>query len=152
MQFTTTATCGTTEDLGLAVNAAVTPQRPLLVRRAPGTGKTELARQVWDAHNLPLIEGHGKSTTRAHQGHNDDDAVSRLRDSQFCAARMAERASPESVRIAAPCRKLRTFRSRIPQYLQHTATSCEAEATNLAVRPASSAMGSLLPECEIPNH
>ena len=134
------------------MNAAVTPEGPLLLRRAPGTGKTDLARQVAGILDLPLFEGHGKPTTRAHQGLRDDDAVSWLSDSQFGDARMAEMASPESVRIAEPCRKLLTFRSRMPQYLQHAATSREAAATNLAVRPASSAMGSLLPKCENPNH
>jgi len=72
-----------TEDLTVAVNAAVTLERPLLVKGEPGTGKTELARQVAGALNLPIIEWHIKSTTRAQQGLYEYDAVSRLRDSQL---------------------------------------------------------------------
>jgi MoxR-like ATPase len=70
-------------DLTLAVNAAVTLERPLLVKGEPGTGKTELARQVAQALSLPLIEWHVKSTTKAQQGLYEYDAVSRLRDSQL---------------------------------------------------------------------
>ncbi len=70
-------------DLTLAVNAAVTLERPLLVKGEPGTGKTELARQVAQALGLPLIEWHVKSTTKAQQGLYEYDAVSRLRDSQL---------------------------------------------------------------------
>lgn len=72
-----------TEDLTVAVNAAVTLERPLLVKGEPGTGKTELARQVAGALGLPIIEWHIKSTTRAQQGLYEYDAVSRLRDSQL---------------------------------------------------------------------
>ena len=72
-----------TEDLTVAVNAAVTLERPLLVKGEPGTGKTELARQVSAALNLPMIEWHIKSTTKAQQGLYEYDAVSRLRDSQL---------------------------------------------------------------------
>ena len=72
-----------TQDLTIAVNAAVTLERPLLVKGEPGTGKTELARQVAAALGLPIIEWHIKSTTRAQQGLYDYDAVSRLRDSQL---------------------------------------------------------------------
>ncbi|MEO6300244.1 MAG: MoxR family ATPase [Paracoccaceae bacterium] len=83
MQFTTTSTYVATEDLRVAVNAAVMLERPLLVKGEPGTGKTELARQVASALNLPLLEWHVKSTTKAQQGIYDYDAVSRLRDSQL---------------------------------------------------------------------
>ena len=88
MQFTTTSTYVASEDLSVAVNAAVTLQRPLLVKGEPGTGKTELARQVAASLNLPLIEWHIKSTTKAQQGLYDYDAVSRLRDSQLGDARV----------------------------------------------------------------
>ncbi|PPB81649.1 MoxR-like ATPase [Albidovulum inexpectatum] len=72
-----------TEDLKVAVNAAITLERPLLVKGEPGTGKTELARQVASALGMPLIEWHVKSTTKAAQGLYEYDAVSRLRDSQL---------------------------------------------------------------------
>ncbi|MBT9382378.1 MoxR family ATPase [Pseudooceanicola sp. CBS1P-1] len=72
-----------TEDLSVAVNAAITLERPLLVKGEPGTGKTELARQVAQALDLPMIEWTIKSTTRAQQGLYEYDAVSRLRDSQL---------------------------------------------------------------------
>jgi MoxR-like ATPase len=88
MKFTTTATYVASDDLALAVNAAVTLQRPLLVKGEPGTGKTELARQVAEALGLPLIEWHAKSTTKAQQGLYEYDAVSRLRDSQLGDARV----------------------------------------------------------------
>ncbi len=71
------------EDLTVAVNAAITLERPLLVKGEPGTGKTELARQVAAALGLPMIEWHIKSTTKAQQGLYEYDAVSRLRDSQL---------------------------------------------------------------------
>ncbi|MBS3978563.1 MAG: MoxR family ATPase [Rhodobacteraceae bacterium] len=83
MKFATTSTYVASDDLALAVNAAVTLQRPLLVKGEPGTGKTELARQVATSLGLPLIEWHVKSTTRAQQGLYEYDAVSRLRDSQL---------------------------------------------------------------------
>ncbi len=83
MTFTSTETYIATEDLSVAVNAAVTLQRPLLVKGEPGTGKTELARQVAASLGLPLIEWHVKSTTKAQQGLYEYDAVSRLRDSQL---------------------------------------------------------------------
>ena len=83
MRFEGTADYVATEDLMVAVNAAITLERPLLVKGEPGTGKTELARQVSDALGLRLIEWHIKSTTRAHQGLYEYDAVSRLRDSQL---------------------------------------------------------------------
>ena len=83
MQFTGTDTYVATDDLTMAVNAAVTLERPLLVKGEPGTGKTELARQVSAALGLPMIEWHIKSTTKAQQGLYEYDAVSRLRDSQL---------------------------------------------------------------------
>jgi MoxR-like ATPase len=83
MKFTSTAAYVASDDLALAVNAAVTLQRPLLVKGEPGTGKTELARQVAESLSLPLIEWHVKSTTKAQQGLYEYDAVSRLRDSQL---------------------------------------------------------------------
>ena len=83
MKFQGTAEYVATEDLTIAVNAAVTLERPLLVKGEPGTGKTELARQVSAALGLPMIEWNIKSTTRAQQGLYEYDAVSRLRDSQL---------------------------------------------------------------------
>lgn len=83
MKFTGTKSYVATDDLTVAVNAAVTLERPLLVKGEPGTGKTELARQVADSLGLPMIEWNIKSTTRAQQGLYEYDAVSRLRDSQL---------------------------------------------------------------------
>ncbi len=78
-----------TDDLTLAVNAAITLQRPLLVKGEPGTGKTMLAEQVAAALHLPLLQWHIKSTTKAQQGLYEYDAVSRLRDSQLSDAESA---------------------------------------------------------------
>src|SRR5690606_15705163 len=72
----------------VAVDAAITLERPLLVKGEPGTGKTELARQVATALHMELVEWHVKSTTRAAQGLYEYDAVSRLRDSQLGEARV----------------------------------------------------------------
>ncbi len=72
-----------TDDLKLAVNAAHTLQRPLLIKGEPGTGKTMLAEEVAAALNMPLLQWHVKSTTKAQQGLYEYDAVSRLRDSQL---------------------------------------------------------------------
>src|SRR5450830_1439299 len=72
-----------TDDLKLAVNAALTLQRPLLIKGEPGTGKTMLAEEVAAALNRPLLQWHIKSTTKAQQGLYEYDAVSRLRDSQL---------------------------------------------------------------------
>ena len=83
MRFEGTEAYITTEDLKTAVNAAVTLERPLLVKGEPGTGKTELARQVASALGLRMIEWNIKSTTKAQQGLYEYDAVSRLRDSQL---------------------------------------------------------------------
>ena len=90
MKFTGTDTYVATDDLTMAVNAAVTLERPLLVKGEPGTGKTELARQIADALGMPMIEWHIKSTTKAQQGLYEYDAVSRLRDSQLGDARVRD--------------------------------------------------------------
>ena len=90
MKFSSTSSYVAADDLAVAVNAAVTLQRPLLVKGEPGTGKTELARQVAASLNMPLIEWHIKSTTKAQQGLYEYDAVSRLRDSQLGEARVHE--------------------------------------------------------------
>ncbi len=83
MKFSGTESYVATDDLTVAVNAAVALERPLLVKGEPGTGKTELARQVSAALGLEMIEWHVKSTTKAQQGLYEYDAVSRLRDSQL---------------------------------------------------------------------
>src|ERR671926_437583 len=83
MRFKGSQSYVSTEDLTLAVNAAITLQRPLLVKGEPGTGKTMLAVEVARALGLPLVEWHIKSTTKAQQGLYEYDAVSRLRDSQL---------------------------------------------------------------------
>ena len=72
-----------TDDLKMAVNAAIALQRPLLIKGEPGTGKTMLAEEVAAALNMPLLQWHIKSTTKAQQGLYEYDAVSRLRDSQL---------------------------------------------------------------------
>ncbi|SEK51059.1 MoxR-like ATPase [Roseovarius azorensis] len=90
MKFEGTDAYIATGDLTVAVNAAVTLERPLLVKGEPGTGKTELARQVAQALGLRLIEWNVKSTTRAQQGLYEYDAVSRLRDSQLGEERVHE--------------------------------------------------------------
>ena len=83
MRFEGTKSYVATDDLKVAVNAAVVLQRPLLVKGEPGTGKTVLAQEVAMALGAPLIEWHVKSTTRAQQGLYEYDAVARLRDSQL---------------------------------------------------------------------
>ncbi|WP_246590813.1 AAA family ATPase [Georgfuchsia toluolica] len=83
MEFTGSSTYIATPDLMMAVNAAITLQRPLLIKGEPGTGKTMLAEEVASALNLPLLQWHVKSTTKAQQGLYEYDAVSRLRDSQL---------------------------------------------------------------------
>jgi len=88
MRFNGTDSYVATEDLKVAVNASVRLERPLLVKGEPGTGKTELARQVALSLGLPLVEWHVKSTTKAQQGLYEYDAVSRLRDSQLGEARV----------------------------------------------------------------
>ena len=87
MRFESTERYVATDDLKVAVNAAITLERPLLVKGEPGTGKTVLALEVAKALNTPLIEWHIKSTTKASQGLYEYDAVMRLRDSQLGDAR-----------------------------------------------------------------
>ena len=83
MKFTGTNSYVASDDLRVAVNAAIALQRPLLIKGEPGTGKTVLAHEVAKAIGAPLIEWHIKSTTKAQQGLYEYDAVSRLRDSQL---------------------------------------------------------------------
>ena len=83
MRFDGTSNYIATADLKVAVNAAVTLRRPLLVKGEPGTGKTVLAHEIAKAANAPLIQWHVKSTTKAHQGLYEYDAVARLRDGQL---------------------------------------------------------------------
>jgi MoxR-like ATPase len=83
MKFHGTKNYVATQDLMLSVNAAITLQRPLLVKGEPGTGKTMLAEEVAQALDLPLLQWHIKSTTKAQQGLYEYDAESRLRDSQL---------------------------------------------------------------------
>jgi MoxR-like ATPase len=83
MKFQGTQNYVATQDLMLAVNAAITLKRPLLVKGEPGTGKTMLAEEVAEALGMPLLQWHIKSTTKAQQGLYEYDAVSRLRDSQL---------------------------------------------------------------------
>ncbi|MCP2680187.1 MoxR family ATPase [Maricaulaceae bacterium NA33B04] len=83
MRFEGTKDYVATDELAAAVNAAIILERPLLVKGEPGTGKTELAKQVADALGAPLLEWHIKSTTKARQGLYEYDAVARLRDSQL---------------------------------------------------------------------
>jgi MoxR-like ATPase len=82
-KFTGTKSYIATDDLKMSINAAVTLQRPILVKGEPGTGKTQLAIEVAEALGRPLYEWHIKSTTKAQQGMYDYDAVARLRDSQL---------------------------------------------------------------------
>ena len=90
MRFEGTSAYVATADLKVAVNAAATLRRPLLVKGEPGTGKTVLAHEIAKAFNAPLIEWHIKSTTKAQQGLYEYDAVSRLRDSQLGDARVKD--------------------------------------------------------------
>ncbi len=83
MRFSGTSNYVASEDLAVAVNAAVALERPLLVKGEPGTGKTQLAREIAESLSRPFIEWHIKSTTKAQQGLYEYDAVSRLRDSQL---------------------------------------------------------------------
>src|SRR5213593_376541 len=83
MRFEGSPSYVSTDDLTLAVNAAITLQRPLLVKGEPGTGKTMLAVEVAKSLGIPILEWHIKSTTKAQQGLYEYDAVSRLRDSQL---------------------------------------------------------------------
>jgi len=90
MRFEGTKTYVATDDLKVAVNAAITLQRPLLIKGEPGTGKSVLAAEVARSLGVPLIEWHIKSTTKAQQGLYEYDAVSRLRDGQLGDARVKD--------------------------------------------------------------
>ncbi|WP_375195560.1 AAA family ATPase [Sphingobium sp.] len=90
MRFEGTQDYVATDDLKVAVNAAVLLRRPLLVKGEPGTGKTVLAQEIANALNAPLIEWNVKSTTKAHQGLYEYDAVARLRDGQLGDPRVHE--------------------------------------------------------------
>ncbi|TCR63390.1 MoxR family ATPase [Bosea sp. BK604] len=90
MRFAGTENYVATEDLTVAVNAAIRLERPLLVKGEPGTGKTVLAEEIASALKAPLITWHIKSTTKAQQGLYEYDAVSRLRDSQLGDPRVSE--------------------------------------------------------------
>src|ERR671911_437597 len=90
MRFEGTSAYVATDDLKVAVNAAITLERPLLVKGEPGTGKTVLALEIAKALAAPLIEWHVKSTTKALQGLYEYDAVSRLRDSQLGDSRVQD--------------------------------------------------------------
>ena len=90
MQFEGTKNYVATDDLKIAVNAAITLQRPLLIKGEPGTGKSVLAAEVARSLGVPLIEWHVKSTTKAQQGLYEYDAVSRLRDGQLGDARVKD--------------------------------------------------------------
>ena len=90
MRFSSTDTYVATEDLLVAVNAAVTLERPLLIKGEPGTGKTVLAHEIAASLKLPLITWHIKSTTKAQHGLYEYDAVSRLRDSQLGDAKVKD--------------------------------------------------------------
>jgi len=83
MRFEGTSNYIAPTDLRVAVNAAIALERPLLIKGEPGTGKTVLAHEIAKAVNAPLLEWHIKSTTKAHQGLYEYDAVARLRDSQL---------------------------------------------------------------------
>jgi MoxR-like ATPase len=90
MRFEGTKTYIATEDLQIAVNAAIVLERPLLIKGEPGTGKTLLAEEIAGALGAPLLSWHVKSTTKAQQGLYEYDAVSRLRDSQLGDARVSD--------------------------------------------------------------
>ncbi len=90
MRFEGTKTYIATEDLKIAVNAAIVLERPLLIKGEPGTGKTLLAEEIAASLGAPLLSWHIKSTTKAQQGLYEYDAVSRLRDSQLGEARVAD--------------------------------------------------------------
>ena len=126
MRFEGTAAYVADKDLMVAVNAAIALERPLLVKGEPGTGKTELARQVASALGLDLIEWNVKSTTKAQQGLYEYDAVSRLRDSQLGDDRIQRHRQLHKARQAVGCvcggpqggpahRRDRQGRHRIPQ-------------------------------------
>jgi MoxR-like ATPase len=90
LRFSGTERYVATDELMVAVNAAITLSRPLLIKGEPGTGKTQLAEEIARALGLPLFEWHIKSSTKAQQGLYEYDAVSRLRDSQLGDARVGQ--------------------------------------------------------------
>src|SRR5271154_196154 len=90
MRFEGTASYIASDELKVAVNAAIVLERPLLIKGEPGTGKTLLAEEIAGALGAPLISWHIKSTTKAQQGLYEYDAVSRLRDSQLGDARVSD--------------------------------------------------------------
>ena len=90
MRFTSTASYIATDDLAIAVNAAIVLERPLLIKGEPGTGKTVLAEEIATSLQAPLLTWHVKSTTKAQHGLYEYDAVSRLRDSQLGDARVSD--------------------------------------------------------------
>ena len=113
MKFEGTKSYVATKDLTVAVNAAITLERPLLIKGEPGTGKTVLAIEVAKAIGAPLLEWHVKSTTKAQQGLYEYDAVSRLRDSQLGDARVGDIANYHQARPAlgsvSPCKSGPSF-------------------------------------------
>ena len=100
MKFTGTKDYVATDDLKVAVNAAIVLERPLLIKGEPGTGKTVLAEEVAKALGAPLLTWHIKSTTKAQQGLYEYDAVSRLRDSQLGDSRVSDIAKLHQARQA----------------------------------------------------
>jgi MoxR-like ATPase len=112
MRFRSNERYVATRELEVAVNAAVTLQRPLLVKGEPGTGKTVLAQEVARALGLPLIEWHIKSTTKAQQGLYEYDAVSRLRDGQLGEERVRDIAN-----YIKPGKLWEAFTSEVPVVL-----------------------------------
>ena len=125
-RFTGTDSYIATEDLMMAVNAAITLERPLLIKGEPGTGKTMLAIEVARALGRPLVQWHVKSTSKAQQGLYEYDAVSRLRDSQLGDARVQDIANyikrgplweafESDVPVGGADRRGRQGRHRVPQ-------------------------------------
>ena len=107
MRFEGTKAYVATDDLKVAVNAAITLERPLLVKGEPGTGKTVLALEIAKSLGAPLIEWHVKSTTKALQGLYEYDAVSRLRDSQLGDERVQGHPQLHQARQAVGCLRRR---------------------------------------------
>ena len=110
-KFEGTSNYVATDDLRIAVNAAITLERPLLIKGEPGTGKTVLAFEVAKAIGVPIIQWHIKSTTKAQQGLYEYDAVSRLRDSQLGDERvriMIVLSTPWQVSVFKPMASLRS--------------------------------------------
>ena len=110
MKFEGTSDYIATEDLRVAVNAAITLERPLLIKGEPGTGKTMLAEEVAKALGMPLLQWHIKSTTKAQQGLYEYDAVIRLRDCQLGDERGAATSATTSSRASCGRRSRPTSR------------------------------------------